>query len=102
MVSLCSRARHDDEDSPHPTADGLGGGWRKTLDLHTSEAPIETTNLDRTVDDLGLRECTVNGVLNIYAVERAIPETNSARGSGQDAIFTRADCWVCHQFYWYL
>lgn len=88
VVSLCSRGRHTNN-----TASILGRV--KVLDLHTSEVPIETTDLDLTIGKMGLRECVVNGVLAIYAVERNVSGQNAARGSGQDAIFMNADCWVC-------
>ena len=67
---------------------------RTVLDLHTSEAPIETENLNLTIDQIGLKDSVVNGVLNIYAVQRKTADSAISRGSGKDAIFLEADYWV--------
>lgn len=72
-------------------------GYRKVLDLHTGEIPIETANLDLTIDQLGLKDCAVNGVLTIYALERRVSVAYKERRSGKDAIFRISDFWVsCH------
>jgi hypothetical protein len=65
------------------------------LDLHTSEVPIEATDLSLTIEEIGLGDCTVNGVLNIYAVARTFSSNPPIRGTGQHAIFMNADFWVC-------
>jgi hypothetical protein len=67
---------------------------RSILDLHTSEVPIETINLHLTIDQIDLRDSIVNGVLNIYAVQRKTSGAAIERGSGKDAIFSEADYWV--------
>jgi hypothetical protein len=69
---------------------------RSVLDLHTSEVPIETAKLDLTIDQIDLKDSMVNGVLNIYVIQRKIPGTTINRGSGKDAIFSEADHWVCY------
>jgi hypothetical protein len=69
---------------------------RSDLDLHTSEAPIEISNLniDLTIDELGLTEYAINGVLDIYVVERKISARNGDMESGKDAIFVKGSSWV--------
>ena len=66
------------------------------LDLHTSESPIEASilNLDLTIDELCLTDCAINGVLNIYVVERKASPASNQGESGKDAIFLTGDPWV--------
>ncbi|KAF1351667.1 hypothetical protein EJ07DRAFT_168877 [Lizonia empirigonia] len=70
-----------------------------TLDLHTSECPIDITahNKDITLGEAGLDECAVNGVLTIFAVQR-VYSTNKGEGSesvqvGKAAIFEEQCAW---------
>lgn len=97
---MCSQRRHTDDATSGWPAGGTDAGLdgmdtqEKSLDLHTSEAPIETINLNLTINEIGLGECAVNGVLSIYAVERTVSTNPPAKGPGQHAIFMNADFWV--------
>jgi hypothetical protein len=96
VLSVCSLFRH--EQSKSRVDQGLND--RSDLDLHTSEAPIEISslNLDLTIDELGLTEYAINGVLNIYVVERKISARNGDSESGKDAIFANGSAWVSQRF----
>lgn len=66
------------------------------LDLHTSEMSIEITahNARLTLSDTGLEDCTINGILNIFAVKRYAPrEGDVADPRGKDAIFQQNEAW---------
>ena len=65
-----------------------------TIDLHTSEAPIETSNLELTMGELGLRDCTIDGVLEIYAIVRKISGKPARANKGQATIFIHSERWV--------
>ena len=44
--------------------------------------------------ELGLRDCTVNGVLEIYAVVRKVSRKPVRATQGQAAIFINSERWV--------
>jgi hypothetical protein len=67
---------------------------RSVLDLHTSELPIETAKLDLTIDQIDLNDSMVNGVINIYVIQRKATGAVINRDSGKDGIFIEADYWV--------
>ena len=67
---------------------------RSVLELYTSELPIETAKLDLTIDQIDLNDSMVNGVINIYAIQRKATGAVINRGSGKDRIFIEADYWV--------
>jgi hypothetical protein len=96
VLSVCSLLRH--EQSKSRADQSLND--RSDLDLHKSEAPIEISslNIDLTIDELGLTEYAVNGVLDIYVVERRISARNGDVESGKDAIFVKGSAWVTQHF----
>jgi hypothetical protein len=64
------------------------------LDLHTSEAPITTTRNDVSIEDLGLEDMIVDGILNLFAVvRRATPEFQE-RAVGKKGIYLTNNFWV--------
>ena len=63
------------------------------LDLHLAEAPIEILSPDLTLENAKLNECTVNGVLNLYVVERRGLRKLPSTSVGKEAIFSIAPCW---------
>jgi hypothetical protein len=75
---------------------------RSDLDLHTSEAPIEISslNIDLTIDELGLTDFAINGVLDVYVVERKLSQGKTETESGKDAIFVHGNAWVSQHFLW--
>jgi hypothetical protein len=91
VISICSRSRHGNSSTR-----GQGTDARSDLDLHTSEAPIETSslNIDLTIDELGLVDYAINGILDIYVVERKLSLGQKEGESGKDAIFIDDNAWV--------
>ncbi|KAH7403530.1 hypothetical protein BKA64DRAFT_669265 [Cadophora sp. MPI-SDFR-AT-0126] len=98
IISICSKQRHGELKrsrssnfrGPHTSPGSTG------LDLHTWESPIElsTTNMNLTLDDLCLTECAIDGILNIYVVERRFSNNDETENeSGKDAIFLESDAW---------
>lgn len=99
IIAICSKSRHG------PAYPGISQSEsdfsatsqrRSILDLHTSEAPIETTDLELTIDQLQLRDLSVGGILDIYAVERSEWAESCASGTGKEAVFGLAESWVRH------
>ena len=68
------------------------------VDVHTSECPLEITahNADITIEDAGLEDCAVNGVLNIYAVQRWTLGRNERTDQGKAGIFKESEAWKHH------
>lgn len=99
-MSICSHERHRSASASerHDTGASFAIPKRSVLDLHTSEVPIETAKLDLTIDQIDLKDSMVNGVLNIYVIQRKTTGTTINRGSGKDAIFLEADYWVRYFF----
>ena len=65
------------------------------LDVHTSECPINITahNAELTIEAAGLEDCAINGVLNIYAMQRWTLGRNESLGRGKAAIFKKSEAW---------
>jgi hypothetical protein len=96
VLAVCAKERHD---AAGPLA--LESVHVETInqrdlivDLHTSECPLEITahNATLTLAQAGLQDCVINGVLNIFAVQRWI--TGQAESSqGKAAIFKKSAAW---------
>jgi hypothetical protein len=92
VLAVCSKTRHGKSDVEYWN----GSSHNTCLDLHTSEAPIEMSALNRnfTIDELCLADLAINGVINIYVVERKVAPIGMETESGKDAIFLDCDAWV--------
>lgn len=96
VLAVCAKERHD---AAGPLAlESVQGESTKqrelVVDLHTSECPLELTahNATLTLAQAGLQDCAINGVLNIFAVQRW--STNQAESSqGKAAIFKKSPAW---------
>ena len=65
------------------------------MDIHTLECPIELTaqNAETTLADAGLEDCAIDGVLNVFAVQRwEDPQAESVQGKA--GIFKKSDAWT--------
>jgi hypothetical protein len=94
VVALCATDSH----SSHETTATSTPCRLTTIDMHTSELPINVTahNHDQTLSAVGLGDCMINGVLNIYAVQRFIPGTtqvSSEQSQGKAEIFQQDLAW---------
>ncbi|KIW95993.1 uncharacterized protein Z519_03059 [Cladophialophora bantiana CBS 173.52] len=89
VVAVCATARHQPNGV---SSQSCRGAFRTRLDLHTIEGPINTHNLDLTLENAGLAEIAINGILTLYAVEWTY-DANEKKGNGKDAIFTAACHW---------
>lgn len=93
VVAICSKARHtprharvaDDEDEDvHHTF--------RLVDLHTSEQPISAASMGTKLSDAALGDLIVDGVLDIYVVNRAT-SGSAANNIGRSAIFRARPHW---------
>jgi hypothetical protein len=89
IVAVCDPGKHVPSQIAGLT---VGGITRSKLDLHTGEAPVSTLNLAVTLGDAKLADLALNGVLNIYAVERKCSGAIK-KGTGQNAMFAAASHW---------
>ena len=98
VVAVCSKERHGGQrlsatDQRTSNPEDVGS----VLDMHTSEAPITitTSNIDLSIEDLGLIDCVANGALDVYVVERKGSPGSGQKELGQDGIFLASAAWVC-------
>jgi hypothetical protein len=65
------------------------------IDLHTSECPMEVTSHNSSVNlaTAGLQDCTIDGVLTIYAVQRWTKNDHATSRQGKAAIFKSSEAW---------
>ena len=97
VVALCAPNRHPHRQEKQESYSSLLQ-WA-VLDMHTSEMPIHITahNHDKTLAAIGLEDCMMNGVLNVYAIKRMTSEKTQYMGSlprGKDAIYRQDLAWT--------
>jgi hypothetical protein len=101
VMAVCSEQCHshrqnrdqaDKDDEDHLAQRDL------VVDMHMSECPIEVTahNADITIEAAGLEDCAINGVLNIYAVQRWSLGHTERIDQGKSGIFKKSEAWMHH------
>lgn len=94
VVALCAKSRHvpasarvaelpDESDQP----------WSKILDLHTTEMPIHTAAMSKTISETGLLGLCVEGILDIFAVNRSTTPVSNVTCVGKGAVFRNRAYW---------
>ena len=80
VLSVCSHESHRRATRTESESDAAVDGRGLTLDLHTVECPLEITehNTDVTLEAAGLHDCTIDGVLTVYAVQRVYPQSRDS------------------------
>lgn len=91
VLAVCSSARHANERK------GKAAAMKArdlTIDFHTCECPIELTahNAAVSLTDAGVADCAIDGVLDIYAVQRWISDLEKL-SQGKAGIFKRCAAW---------
>jgi hypothetical protein len=84
ILAICSRHKHSG------SRGSVAGGDRDlAIDLHTSECPIEVAshNSGITLATAGLQDCTIDGILTIYAVQRWTKSNDGSDRQGKATIF---------------
>jgi hypothetical protein len=89
ILAICSHQSHLRQSTDHDTnfgtdSDTVIDDRGLTLDIHTSECPVEITahNKDITIAAADLEDCAVDGVLTVFAVQR-VYSTGTAYMSGK-------------------
>jgi hypothetical protein len=90
VLSVCSHQSHRRATGTESESDAVVDGRGLTLDLHTVECPLEITvhNKDITLEAAGLHDCTIDGVLTVYAVQRVCSQGRSFEAG-------RLSCIIC-------
>jgi hypothetical protein len=94
VLAICSKSQHATR--THSTAGRTDVASRDLIvDIHTLECPIEITahNAGITLADAGLEDCAVDGVLNIFAVQRW-ENVQAETAQGKAGIFKKSDAWT--------
>ncbi|KAE8873449.1 hypothetical protein PTNB73_00081 [Pyrenophora teres f. teres] len=65
------------------------------IDIHTSECPLEITahNSGVTLEEVKLDDCAINGILNVYAVQRWTQDPTEVVNQGKAEIFNYSGAW---------
>jgi hypothetical protein len=93
VVSVCSRQRHAPQHARVIHEDGSEEQGR-LLDLHTSESPINRACQDVTLKESGIAALAVDGIIDIYAVNRATTkDSGGTSGVGKSAVFRYRSHW---------
>lgn len=92
VIAICSQKRHRSTSESNHTSSVQQ--TKHYIDLHTIEAPIVIRDDDITVDEMHLHDLVVDGILNIYAVERECSQSRGDDRFGMDEIFAADDHWV--------
>ncbi|CAN9388920.1 unnamed protein product [Alternaria sp. RS040] len=72
IMAICSERCHSHRQDQGRQAGHDAAQRALVVDIHTSECPLEITahNADITIEAARLEDCAVNGILDIYAVQR--------------------------------
>ncbi|GAB7333004.1 hypothetical protein MBLNU13_g04699t1 [Cladosporium sp. NU13] len=94
IVALCAKSRHI------PASARVAGmpdesdqRWSKILDLHTTEMPIHTAAMSKTISETGLLGLCVKGILDIFAVNRSTTPVSTVTCAGKGAVFRNRAYW---------
>ncbi|KAI4936692.1 hypothetical protein J4E86_011309 [Alternaria arbusti] len=101
VMAICSKKCHSHRQDRERTVDDEEDRVAQrnlVVDVHTSECPLEITahNADITIEAAGLEDCAVNGILNIYAVQRWTLGRNERTDQGKAGIFKESEAWKHH------
>lgn len=94
VVALCAKNRHIPASARvAEMPDESDQLWSKILDLHTTEMPIRTAAMSKTIIQTGLLELCVEGVLDIFAVNRSTTPVSNVTCAGKGAVFRNRAYW---------
>lgn len=99
VFAVCSNRRHKKHPGGDITCSSLSQHPRDLLiDIHTSECPIEVTahNANVSIAAIGLEDCAIDGVLNIFAVQRWSLSHTESVAQGKAGIIKKTKAWGHH------
>lgn len=93
VVSICCKHRHVPRHAKVTHEDG-SEHQNRLLDLHTSECPISRACENVTLANSGIGALAVDGVIDIFAVNRAVTEdANQTPGVGKSSVYRYRSHW---------
>ena len=94
IIAFCAKSRHIPASARvAELADESDQSWSNILDLHTSEMPIHTAAMSKTISETGLLGLCVDGVLDIFAVNRSTTPVSNVTCVGKGAVFRNRAYW---------
>ncbi|KAK4952054.1 hypothetical protein LTR10_009974 [Elasticomyces elasticus] len=95
VVAVCSKLRHVPAHARTVGSENeqTDASRAHVLDLHTKEIPIHSGSHEATLEQAGLSELAVDGVVDIFVVERATSGTVTLPPRGRDSIFRSHPHW---------
>lgn len=94
VIAICSNRRHVPAHARAPEVqDESNNTWLKVLDLHTSEMPIHSAAMYKTIKESGLQHVCTDGVLDISALNRNATPLSDQPSFGRDVLFRSRAYW---------
>jgi ubiquitin-protein ligase len=94
VVAFCAKSRHIPASARvAELPDESAQPRSKILDLHTTEMPIHTAAMSRTISETGLLGLCVEGVLDIFAVHRSFTPVSNVTCAGKGGVFRNRAYW---------
>jgi hypothetical protein len=94
VIALCSKSRHIPASArAAELPDEIDQSWSSVIDLHTTEMPIHTAAISKTISEAGLLDLCVESVLDIFAVNRSTTPVSNVMCPGKGGVFRHRACW---------
>jgi ubiquitin-protein ligase len=94
VIAFCAKSRHVPASARvAELPDEFDQSWSNILDLHTTEMPIHTAAMSKTISETGLLGLCVEGVLDIFAVNRSTTPVSNVTCAGKGAVFRNRAYW---------
>lgn len=94
VIALCSKGRHIPASArTAELTDETDQTWRTVLDLYTTEMPIHTAAMPKTITEIGLLELSAEGVLDIFTVSRSTTPVSNVICAGKNGVFRQRAYW---------
>jgi hypothetical protein len=94
VIAFCAKSRHVPASARVAELPSeFNQSWSKVLDLHTTEMPIHTAAMSKTITETGLLGLCVEGVLDIFAVSRSTTPVSNVTCAGKGAVFRNRAYW---------
>ena len=94
VFAFCAKIRHVPASARiAELPDGSDQPWSKILDLHITEMPTHTAAMSKTITETGLLGLCVEGVLDIFAVNRSTTPVSNFTCAGKGGAFRNRAYW---------
>jgi hypothetical protein len=94
VIPSCAKSRHDPASARVAELPSeFDKSWSKVVDLHTAEMPIHTAAMSKTITETGLLGLSVEGILDIFAVNRSATPVSNVTCAGKGVVSRNRAYW---------